>query len=165
MKITILIFLTFFASSYALVDPSTLFNDASNYQTLVTALQQDIVSKITSLRFNMSTILKRTSNKTLDQIQNNLMDIFELEQPARYELFEGNPSLDPCMTNLRNQLNLVTEESGFESAVCARRYDKSVTALIAEAYKVIEEYEGEENLGLFGWDTLENFIQQNPKNF
>lgn len=143
MKIFIVVFLSIFASSNALVDPAVLFGSATNYQALVTTLQIDIVTKITALRFNMSSILKRTSNITLDQIQDNLMAIFELEQPVRLYLFEGNPTMDSCMVSLRNRLNLVTEGSGYASSNCARRYDTSVTNLVADAYQILEEYESE----------------------
>lgn len=139
----IIIILSIVGLSRAFVDPSILFNQAEAYQVQTTALQQDIVTKITSLRTSMSAILKRTSNITLGHTQDNLMEIFELEEPIREELFPNNPSMDDCMVNLRQQLNLITEISGYQSANCVKRFDTSVTALVAKAYEDMNAYEGE----------------------
>lgn len=142
MKFFLCVLLSVVASSHALVDPAILFSAASTYQGLVTTLQQDIVTKITTMRFSMSAILKSTSNQTLDQIQDNLATIFEMETPARTELFEGNPTMDDCMISLRNQLNSVTEMSGYNSGNCIARYNRSMAALVADAYVILETYEG-----------------------
>lgn len=126
----------------ALVNPNVLFGKANQYQALVTTLQQNIVSVITGMRFSMSEILKKTSNVTLDQVQDNLQIVFDMEQPTRRELFEGLPTMDDCIVNLRNQLNLVTEMSGYASSNCIRRYDRNVTSLVSDAYEILREYEG-----------------------
>lgn len=143
MKLVLCALISLFAVSQAAVtDPRTLFNNATVFQTRVTSLQQDIVSVITGMRFSLSDILKRTSNETLDQVQNNLQTIFYMEEPTRTELFEGLPTMDPCIVNLRAQLNSVTETSGYQSSNCIRRYDGSVTSLVSDAYSILEEYEG-----------------------
>lgn len=143
MKLIACALISLFALTHAAVsDPKALFDNANEYQLLVTSLQQDIVSVITGMRFSLSAILKRTSNQTLDQVQGNLYTIFYMEQPARLELFEGLPTMDPCIVNLRAQLNSVTETSGYESSNCISRYDRNVTALVSDAYLILEEYEG-----------------------
>jgi hypothetical protein len=136
------IFVSLLAMTQAVENPNTLFTIANEYQVKVTALQQDIVSVITGMRFQLSAILKATSNITLDQVQVNLHTIFEMEQPARQELFEGVPTMDPCIVNLRLQLNLVTEMGGYASSNCIKRYDKNVTTLVNSAYAIVREYEG-----------------------
>jgi hypothetical protein len=154
------IFLTLLASSQsqAVENPNTLFNKANEYQTKVTALQQDIVSVITGMRFQLSAILKATSNITLDQVQDNLHTIFEMEQPARQELFEGVPTMHPCIVNLRLQLNLVTEMGGYASSNCIKRYDTNVTVLVNDAHAIVSEYEGSDHRKETQLKNNENFI-------
>lgn len=144
MKLILFVLIPFIAAAThaAVSNPNVLFNRANDYQLLVTTLQQEIIDKITGMRFSLSAILKRTSNITLDQVQENLQTIFDMEQPVRIELFEGFPTMDSCIVNLRDQLNLITEMSGYESSNCIKRYDTNVTALVAEAYNVLQEYEG-----------------------
>lgn len=144
MKLILCALISFFAVTHAASssNPRPLFVNATVYQSLVTSLQQDIVSVITGMRFSLSEILKRTSNETLDQVQDNLETIFYMEEPARTELFEGLPTMDPCIVNLRAQLNSVTETSGYQSSNCIKRYDTDVTAIVSEAYLILEEYEG-----------------------
>ena len=143
MKLILCALISFFALTHAASsNPRPLFVNATAYQSLVTSLQQDIVTVITGMRFSLSDILKRTSNETLNQVQDNLRTIFLMDGVARYELFEGVQSNHPCIVNLRSQLNSVTQTSGYQSSNCLKRYDFNVTALVADAYVILAEYEG-----------------------
>jgi hypothetical protein len=122
-----------------LYNPNALFTEAIDYQGRVTVLQEDIVDTITSLRSQLSAILKRTSNATLSQVQDNIWDIFDLDAPVRALVF-NTPTTD-CILNLRVQLNMKTEFSGYDSSNCLTRYDRSVSGLINAAYGTLADYE------------------------
>jgi hypothetical protein len=152
MKLSFAILLSFIAAIHGaddlvalnvLYNPEALFTRATEYQTKVTELQEDIVTVITSLRSQLSGILKETSNTTLSQVQDNIWTTFEMDAPIRGILFISNNQSTDCILNLRVQLNTVTEFSGYDSSNCLLRYNRNVTSLLASAYATLAEYEGQ----------------------
>ncbi|KAG5677327.1 hypothetical protein PVAND_007095 [Polypedilum vanderplanki] len=122
-------------------NPEPLFNLATDYQDKVTELQEDIVETITGLRLQLSAILKRSSNMTLQQVQDNIYEIFDLDAPVRDLIFVVNSRNTDCMLNLRNQLNMHTEFSGYSSSNCLTRYNRNVDNKLNEAYGTLASYE------------------------
>lgn len=128
-------------AEYSLYNPSLMFTRANEYQTKVTELQEDIVDTITGLRSSLSAILKRTSNNTLSQVQDNIMTVFYMDAEVRDLIFVKHNESTNCILNLRIQLNMKTEFSGFQASNCLVRYDRNVNALIGSAFETLSYYE------------------------
>ncbi|KAG5669177.1 hypothetical protein PVAND_017071 [Polypedilum vanderplanki] len=146
MKFTILLSLiatiqcsTIFVDLY---NPDNLFREALDYQERVTTLQKNIVNTITGLRLKLSEILKKSSNCTLEQVQGNIHAIFKLDEPVRRFIFVDYPKNTDCMLNLRTQLNLHTEFSGYSSSNSLSWYNRYIDSLLIDAYGTLAEYEG-----------------------
>lgn len=122
------------------LSPQSLFVVANDYQTRFEDLQTDINEKLTEVRTAVSTVLKKSSGVTLEQIETNSDSILALDDVVRKIIFGENLSV--CNINLRNQINSVTEFSGFESSNCVNRYDTSVQAELKTAYEILRQYEG-----------------------
>lgn len=128
-------------SAFNLYNPNTMFEQANQYQTLVTALQEDIVVTITGLRSQLSGVLKKTSNATLSQVQDNIWEIFGMDAPVRELVFVEHNESSNCIYNLRTQLNMKTEFSGYDASNCLSRYNRSVNTLINSAFGILADFE------------------------
>lgn len=124
----------------SVVSPLSLFKSANEYQKLLTELQTDKNVKLGEVRTAVSTVLKDSSAETLKQIEKNADTILALDDVVRQVIF--NEPLGVCNINLRNQINSITEFSGFESSNCVARYDNSVQAELKIAYEFLRKYEG-----------------------
>lgn len=113
---------------------------AWEYQDRLFTLQQDIDLQLTAIRLSVSTVLRKSSNETLSQIENNTVAILEKEAPIRDVVFGLDPTA--CTNNLRTVLNGVTEFSGFPSSTCVGRYDNAVQVVLEDAYVMLDQYEG-----------------------
>lgn len=123
-----------------LIIPSSLFENALDYQNKLTALQQDINEQLTAIRTAVSTVLKSSSSETLAQIESNANKILEQDAPARFAIFELKPSA--CVSNLRILLNGATEFTGFGSSNCVTTYDINLQGALNTAYALLQKYEG-----------------------
>lgn len=117
-----------------------LFITAKDYQSRLTALQQDINLQLTAIRTSVSNVLTLSSGKTLEQIENNTIAILALDAPVRAVV--GPLDSTACIDNLKNLLEGTTEFSGFPSSTCVARYEESVRSALKTAYALLEKFEG-----------------------
>lgn len=120
----------------------TLFENAWNVQIKITELQQDINEKMTAIRTSVSTVLKSSTNVTLEQIESNANQILADAEPTRAAIFSTTLSATVCIVKLREILNQVTEFTGFGSSNCVTKYDFSVNGALDNAYAFLQKYEG-----------------------
>lgn len=135
----------------------SLFIQAWEYQDKLTTLQENINLQLTAIRLSVSSVLKSSSSKTLEQIENNTIAIIEQDQPIRDVVFNLEPTA--CTNNLRTVLNGVTEFSGFPSSTCVSRYDNGVKVVLNDSYIMLDQYNG-----LFSevqQVVVKSFIRQN----
>lgn len=129
-----------------IINPAALFDIAYKHQEKVTELEREISSHITGLRAAVTDVLKASSNATLNQIDSNVNQIFELDRFVRDMLFDANVGEEtPCIRSLRTRLNAVTEFSGYESSVCVARHDRSLNLTLSEINGLLQRYEGTAN--------------------
>lgn len=146
-------------ANFAINNPTALFTAALDYQQRTTLLQQDIVDTITALRGQLSSVLKVSANRTLSSIESNIETIFEMDFAVRTLLFVQNNQTTSCLTNLRTQLNTATEFSGFESSICLTRFDRNVTAVVGNAYGLLQQYE--ELISIVQMIVVNSFVGKN----
>lgn len=121
--------------------PASLFENAWDYHRRLESLQQQINSKLTQVRTAISSVLKTSSWKTLQQIETNAYRILELDSPVRDLIFvDTKPSI--CNKNLRVLIDSITEFTGFGSSNAVTSYDKSVQGALQVAYEILQHYEG-----------------------
>lgn len=121
--------------------PNSLFESAWEYQRRLETLQNLINERLTEVRTAVSSVLKSTSAKTLEQIETNANNILDLDRPVRQRIFVELSSTQ-CVNNLRTIINGVTEFTGFASSNCVSSYDKSVQGVLKVAYDLLQHYEG-----------------------
>lgn len=120
--------------------PATLFSSAFEYQKKFESLQEDINSKLIEVRTVVSSVLKSSSQTTLEQIEGNVNDILALDHPARLKIYALEATL--CTKNLKVLINGITEFTGFPSGNCVTSFDLSLQGLLTTAYALLKEYEG-----------------------
>lgn len=123
-----------------LIVPDSLFVNAWDFQGRLGELQQDINEQLTAIRTAVSTVLRSSSNVTLEQIQVNSEKLLAQDEPTRLEIFSLPSSF--CVTNLKVLINAITEFTGFGSSNCVSAYDKSVQGALNTAYALLQKYEG-----------------------
>jgi hypothetical protein len=123
------------------IAPDSLFENAREYQGKLQALQLDIDEQLTAIRTSVSTVLKSSSNVTLEQIESNANAILAQDTPTRDAIFALRRNT-LCVNNLITLINGITEFTGFGSSNCVSTYDKSVQGALNTAYALLQKYEG-----------------------
>lgn len=145
----------------SIISAEPLFITANKYQVLFTELQTDINVKLAEIRTAVSTVLKASSAVTLAAIESNAETILSNDNVVRTVIF--NQTLSECNKNLRNQINSVTEFSGFGSSICVAQYDNRVQDELKVAYEILRQYEGQ--LGDVQQTVIRSFILANVYTF
>lgn len=117
-----------------------LFSDSWLMQQRLSPQQQSVDTAVTELRQQLTGVLDVKTTEALQEIENNTRQIVEIERPYRVML--TTMPVNPCTTNLLNQLTEATSFTGFRSANCVARYDTSSQVVVEQAQDFIQQYEG-----------------------
>jgi hypothetical protein len=100
-----------------------LFTDSWAQHQRLSPQQQSIDYAVTELRQQLTGVLDVRTTEALQEIENNTRQVIEIERPYRVMLTDM--PVNPCTTNLLNQLAEATSFTGFQSANCVSRFDTS----------------------------------------
>lgn len=128
-----------------------LFETAWEYQNKLSDLQNDINQDIIEVRIAVSTALRGSTNKTLEQVNNNADVLWAGDSTVRANLNKLLP--DGCVSDLMEILNGLTHMSGFESSNCLKHYDNSVQEKINRGNEILKEY------GTLSSDVQQSVVQ------
>lgn len=148
-----------FVADANIIFPEKLFQDAIKTQTEISDKQKEIFESISGLRLKLADVLKKTANNTLQDIEGDVTEVLKIDQDLRKVIFETHTRTTPCMINLRTRLDLTTEFTGFQSGLCIATYERAVSAVNEEAYKVVGIYDGE--LSEFELSVIASFTFHN----
>lgn len=104
-----------------------LFTDSWSVHGRLSPQQQSIDTAVTELRQQLTGVLDVRTTEALQEIENNTRQIIEIERPYRVMLTDM--PVNPCTTNLINQLTEATTFTGFQSANCVSRFDSGSGAV------------------------------------
>lgn len=120
--------------------PEGLFQTAWKYQDKFTRLQDDIHTQLFIVRTAVPNILKVSTNTTLGQLEGNAQHIFILDQVVRTKIMAKDRS--PCLMELIEGLNSVTNMLGFASSNKLKDYDRAINEIVKCAYAELQNCQG-----------------------
>jgi hypothetical protein len=125
------------SNNRALVNnPDELFQSAWEYQDKFIKLQDDINTQMYIVKTAIPNILRLSTNTTLGQVNCNANEIFGLDRLVRTKIMSKNPT--PCLTELLEGLDAVTNLLGFSSSNKLKDYDRAVNEIVTRAYKELQ---------------------------
>lgn len=159
MKSTLGIFCCILAviNAQGITSPKLLFQHALETQESINVLQADIFAKITNIRVALSSVLKKTANNTLGDIELDANTVLAADTDLRNKLYSYPNSY--CFENLKYRLTYESEWTGYISGICIRNFDTEVTVIVDDAFAEIAVYDNE--LSKFELSVIEAFRARN----
>jgi hypothetical protein len=121
------------------VNTDQLFESAWKYQNLMTELQTSINVELFEVRTGINGVLRRTTNVTLSQIEENSKTLIQMDQEVFNQLNKNDLS-QPCFGELIQGKNTITYMADTQSTNKIRAYNNAINALINGTFIDIDKY-------------------------
>lgn len=166
MKVLILFLVYLTVSNGASISKSDtvgidgLVETALEFQNEINLRQENIDSDLIEFRTSVYNVQKWRTKQALEEVADNAMELFQLEQPVRVSV-NGLKAGD-CQSNLEAFLNKTTEYTDFESSNCLKFYNNFVEKEIQSALDSIDTYDRiftEFKARIRDWETIRPNIE------